>query len=210
MIRNTSSFLSIFGLIVFALSACSSDHQSKLDQANHNTTSNSAKPESGVKLRDVAGQATLPISSETTSDVKALSEVGQTHAGRYHVQMNCRDPFARCSDGNAEFILNLLPDGTAYRTFVYFGRVSNDISGAESPVVSDYNHQDTWEYDAQTKQIIVHRAEGVKFYYNVKDNDTIQMNLDKVLKSSPENIAFFTAGHPAPKHNYTLIKYDDR
>lgn len=204
--RNSPIYSLILGaFIVFALGACSDDMSNK---ANQNVAATStSNPEDGVKLRDVAGQATLPATA--TNEVKVVKVLDRRYAGRYHTQMSCYDLFAKCKDGNAEFIINLLPDGSAYRTFVYFGRVSNDISGAEAPVVSDYNHQDTWEYNAETNEIIVHRAEGVNFYYYVKDDQTIQMKREKILRGSPENIAFFAAGHVAPERSYTLTKYDD-
>ena len=53
----------------------------------------------------------------------------------YHTRISCEDNFADCETGEAEYILNLLPDGTAYWNVVHFGRVgSKDGSKVRSSI----------------------------------------------------------------------------
>ncbi len=204
------SFAMCVGITLSACNGSTPQQDSTSHQEAENDVSENNNHVQGMKLRDVAGQATIQTSNVIIPDIKQMSKKELQLAGRYHVQISCKDPFPKCDSGSAEFIINLLPDGTAYRTFVYFGRVSNEISGSESPIVNDsVNHQDTWEYDPANNEIIIHRAYNVDFYYDVIDENTIQMKLEKILHGKEENIAYFEAGNPAPSKAYKFEKYDD-
>lgn len=75
----------------------------------------------GRKLTEVAGRASLPVlQNEQNEEVRSTN---LQYAGRYYTQVPCQDAFVNCGKGRAEYILNLLPDGSAHRMIATFGRV---------------------------------------------------------------------------------------
>ena len=149
----------------------------------------------GQKLTDAAARTVLSDGSDEASLQQPLDATALTYAGRYQASISCEDAFARCEQGNAEFILNLLPDGTAHRTFIHMGRVEFSSS-------RQYR-QDHWRYDAEHHQIILHRESGVEFYYDLDPQHNLIINLELIANASAKNQEYFNS-HPFPQKAYTL------
>lgn len=210
--------------LCFFLSACDSQQHTlehSQDHQQQNTTApqiNEKKPIAlenanvGRKLTEVAGQATLPITADADDDhsasqVATISAKAESLIGRYSVTINCKDRFALCDQGNAQFIINLLPDGTAHRTFVYPGKVTYDNNEIKSNRSYEKN---TWVYDEENHEVIVNRIEGTQFFYKVDEHQNLVMDLEKILNSSENNRLYFReTEHPAPEKAYILKKVDN-
>ena len=172
-----------------ALSACD-QHQPEHDMMNDRHASavtqvqaNDQQSQEGNKLADVAGQATLPVESTLPQSNSApLPANAKKYVGRYHVHVPCSDPVAMCAEpeGQIDYVLSLLPDGTAYRKRVSLGRISID----ERQNTKTYE-PDRWEFDAQQKEIVLTVFGGGKLYYKTIDENRLKTNLDKIL--SDEN-----------------------
>jgi len=214
-------FFRILGIsICTVLSACDSSKSNDKQQGASDTQNSSselalqptpqrANASEGKKLTDLAGQATLPAMVEMKgqdqqSDV--VSTKAEAFVGRYHVQMSCEDPFAKCEKGSAEFIINLLPDGTAHRTFVYMGKMTyenNDIKPNRG------YQKNTWVYDEVNHEIVINRIEGIQFYYKVDAQNDLVMDIDKIVNGTEENRLYFSQHHTAPTKAYVLKKFDN-
>ncbi|MPW44199.1 hypothetical protein [Acinetobacter guerrae] len=173
------------------LSACE-QHSSERDISTHDREATSSlsqdlshntDDEQGSKLVDIAGQATLPI--ETNSAEKKstlLSDEALKYAGRYHAHIRCIDPFARCDrkHGEIDYIVNLLDDGSAYRQRVSLGRLKVD----DSQSTKSYRH-DNWTMNKNETQheVVVSVAAGGDLYFIAKDQNHLQMNLAKTLNT---------------------------
>jgi len=158
-------------------------------------------------LTEVAGQATLPTINKfvPSDEIDKIPTKAEAFVGRYHAQIDCEDPFAMCNKGNAEFIINLLADGTAHRTFVYMGKVTNDSNIIKSNRTYQKN---TWIYDEATHEIIVNRIEGIQFFYKVDSQHNLVMDLDKILNGTEANRLYFRQHNLAPTKAYVLYKFD--
>ena len=110
--------------------ACSSSNTP--ENAEKNSTNNQpteeiqpahaeAQSDHGKKLTEIAGQATIPHDSGL--DPAPVPEHAKVFIGRFHANVKCDDHFIPCKEGNADFILNLLPDGTVHRSIIQFGKV---------------------------------------------------------------------------------------
>ncbi len=220
MVHKTS-FLGILGIgICSLLSACDSSKSNNKQQGasdSQNSSSEIALQEAtqavpasdGKKLSEVAGQATLPAMAEIKGFApqrETLPSKAEEFVGRYHVQISCDDPFAKCEQGSAEFIINLLADGTAHRTFVYMGKISNE----NSDVKSNRSYQkNTWIYDDAQHEIIVNRIEGIQFFYKVDEKNNLVMDIDKILNGTEENRLYFAQHHTAPMRAYVLKRFEN-
>ena len=76
---------------------------------------------SAKSLTQVAGQATLP--AEADLNPATVPEDAKAFIGRYHTEIDCDGRFAPCTEGKAEFILTLMPDGTVHRSILQYGKV---------------------------------------------------------------------------------------
>lgn len=221
MVHKTS-FFGVLGISICSLmSACDSSKSSSKQQHDSDTQNSSSElalqeetqavPASdGKKLSEVAGQATLPAMAEmkgfAAPNNESLPTKAEAFIGRYHVQISCDDPFAKCEKGNAEFIINLLADGTAHRTFVYMGKMTYE----NSDVKANRSYQkNTWIYDEAQHEIIVNRIEGIQFFYKVDEKNNLVMDLDKILNGTEENRVYFRQHHTAPMQAYVLKKFDN-
>ena len=128
----------------------------------------------------------------------SLSEVAKPFIGRYKVKVDCLDGFVLCSEGEADFILTLLEDGTTRRSVVQTGNVAFDTNW--------HYRKDSWSYDEIHHQIVVHRDTGVEFFYNVTDEYNLIMDLEKVINGTEVNREYFAAGNPTPTKAYVLKK----
>lgn len=209
------NLLRIVGIsLCMMLSACdSSKSNSKQlagsDQNHPSTEITQSKPDEpassdGRNLADVAGQATLPEIKKLDQN-NTISKKAEAFVGRYHTEINCEDPFAMCEHGSSEFIINLLPDGTAHRTIVYMGRVT--VEKNEKAEAYPYQ-KNTWIYDDQNNQIVVNRKEGIQFFYHVDAHNNLVMDIDKILNGTEENRRYFSQHNIAPTKNYVMEKFD--
>ena len=128
--------LVVGAIMCLSLSACDINHTNSKDHSS--VSSNSAHEENLIKtststktLDYVAGRTFLP--EENVDQTKKLSGTSLQYVGRYHTRISCEDAFADCESGEAEYILNLLPNGSAYWNVVHFGRVGSK-DGAKSGV----------------------------------------------------------------------------
>ncbi len=152
------------------------------------------------RLTEVAGQATVPtqVNSEYTSHHIPVAH--QAYVGRYAIQISCEDKFVMCERGTVDYILTLLPDGTAHRIFVNAGKISGDAGDTEKKY-----RKDLWFYDEDAHQIVVARASGVNFYYNVDQDHNLIMDKNKIAIATENNREYFKS-NPLPSQNYHLIR----
>ncbi|WP_179989726.1 MULTISPECIES: hypothetical protein [unclassified Acinetobacter] len=147
------------------------------------------------RLTEVAGQAIAPMQMAATEH--HIPENLLTYVGRYTVQISCEDKFVMCESGKVDYILTLLPDGTAHRIFVNAGQISYDNK-------KKYR-KDLWFYDEDAHQIVVARASGVNFYYNVDQDHNLIMDKNKIAIATENNREYFKS-NPLPSQNYHLIR----
>lgn len=203
--------------ICLVLAAC--DSQDSIDQEQSTNSQNSlskveqASPSPRVNtaksLTEVAGQATLPVASElkdVDQHTEQLPTKAESFVGRYYTQISCEDRFVHCAKGNAEFIVNLLPDGTAHRNIIYMGKMTYENNEIKPNRAYQKN---TWVYDEVNHQIIINRIEGVQFFYKIDANNNLVMDLDKILNSSESNKLYFNQSNPAPEKAYVLKKLNN-
>lgn len=125
--------------------------------------------------------------------------------GLYRAHIECDGGFVPCKHGTAEFILNLLSDGTVHRSIIHFGRVF-----VEKLLSDDSNtnyRKDQWRVNPEQTELLVHRQEGVVFYYKIIDKNHLVMNLEKI-RNDPQakNKEMFEKGYPQPKKAYELFR----
>lgn len=156
----------------------------------------------GEKLTEAAGPSAMHISA-VEQDIPVSGDM-MKFVGRYHTEISCEDAFAHCEKGTAEYIINLLPDGTAHRTFVYKGKLGSD----QKIHISKRNYQkNTWSYDERYNQIIVKRIEGIQFFYNVDDNQLV-INREKTLNDDHTNKRYFEQQKQyLPDQDYVLTRF---
>ena len=132
--------LSVGTLLVLGLTACDGHHpepaishsqtQPKPVEAAVSTVlvDDQAVSSEGVALTKVAGQATIP--HVASKHIEKPSPQDLIYAGRYHARIPCSDPFAGCvsNEKEAEYIINLLEDGSVYWINTSFGRLGSDPS----------------------------------------------------------------------------------
>lgn len=195
--------MKIMFYVIYATSpllvACSNaDPMAEIDAIQSTQLENQNAKESGHKLTDLAGKAAMPVNLEETKVSSVLNKNAVPYIGRYRVEINCSDPYIGCEQGTANFILNLLADGTAHRSIVHMGKITFNSS--------HQYQQDHWLYDAINHQIIVQRESGVKFYYWIQPDQNLKMDLNKIAHADPLNQAFFEEGNPLPQQSYVLEK----
>ena len=147
--------------------------------------------DAGHKLTDLAGKATMPVNMQDRGTHSALDQNALPYVGRYRVDISCSDPYVECERGTANFILNLLADGTAHRSIVHMGKITFNSS--------HQYYQDRWSYDEINHQIVVQRQNGIKFYYKIQPDLSLKMDLEKIAHADPLNQAFFGGAHPLPQ-----------
>lgn len=162
-------------------------------------------PQSGKKLTELAGQASMPDNEAASTVQQASAEDKAPYIGRYHVQISCKDDFVQCSEGSAEYILTLAADGSAYRSIIYTGKLFSEKM-AEDSNIRTYR-RDTWSVNPENAELVVHLEEGAKFYYRVDQQHNLILDIDRTLDlNNQTNQHFFAAGYPMPTQAYRLIK----
>lgn len=160
----------------------------------------------GQRLTEVAGQATLATQQPNLDN--PLPEQAKVYAGRYHASIPCDDGFIPCKEGTAEFILNLLPDGTVHRSIIHYGKIF-----ADKPVTQEGNttyRKDMWSLDEANHEIIVHRKEGVIFYYHIQGKNHLVMDVARISNDTVgANKEMFKNGYPKPAKAYVLTRAED-
>ena len=173
-------------------------HQQSLDSLE--VSPSFAIQEQGQTLSDMALQIALPKPSHL--NVKKVTEREMPFVGRYHARISCDEYFVHCDQGSVEFILNLLPDGTAHRSIVRYGRIYYDTSTSD-----DHNkvyRRDTWSMSEEGKEIVVHFGEGVDFYYVIDKGRNLKMDVNKIADGRNKN--FFEQGYTEPTQEYILVR----
>lgn len=209
-IKNSLKFGCVL-CIIFSLISCDKStkkleqlNQEELNREQHAEESQvksnqNIYAEGGQRLSDAATQ----ITDTTQSDIdhvsgKRVDVYMQQFVGRYQTEIECNDPIMHCKTGVAEFVLNLLADGTAHRIIIHLGAI-------KAGGTKDY-YDDHWSYDAQNNQIVVHRANGVFYFYHINTNGSLSFNLERTANYNDGNRAFFEQGNPLPLKAYVLKK----
>lgn len=193
-------------LLLLGLSACDSKEETaKLDSpAEPPLKVQDSQP--AKTLTEIAGRATLPEGGESQKII--LQAYEEPFVGRYHANIPCDDNFVPCTEGTAEYILNLKEDGFVHRSIVQYGKVFTEKS---MPKFDNANYRrDTWSVNLDENELIVHRKEGVNFYYQIKDPQHLVMDLDKINNGNEgKNKDIFARGYPKPERAYELVKDED-
>ena len=54
--------------------------------------------------------------------------------------------------------------------------------------------------------MILHRSNGVEFFYDIDKDQNLVMDLDKIAHASVLNEQYFAEGNPFPQQAYRLVK----
>ena len=172
-----------WGLVFIALvgmMACDSSGVVENFSQNPNKSPQSLEAEQAKTLIEIAGQATLPAMTHARkSPIKAYEK---PFVGRYHAHIPCDDHFVPCTAGTAEYILNLSADGSVHRSIVQFGKVFAENTQTDSRNAN--YRRDTWSINVEKTELVVHRKDGVNFYYDIQDPQHLIMNLDKINREN--------------------------
>jgi hypothetical protein len=156
-------------------------------------------------LTQNAIRTTFPAEAEIAA--VPVPDYALDFVGRYHTQIDCDGHFAPCTEGKAEFILTLLPDGTLHRSIVQYGKVFNDNARQVHANSNMTYRKERWSINPQRTELVVVRKEGAKFYYTIKNNNRLVMNLEKNYSEKERvNQELFNQGYPAPPKAYELRK----
>ncbi len=187
----------IFVLICAALVGCTQPlEDSVAQQIKKETPANT--DEQAKSLTEVAGRATVPVEQSESGTKKAVPDSAGPYIGRYQTTISCNDPFVRCKEDTADYVINLLKDGTAYRNLIHSGQITF--------ASNLYHRQDHWSYDPVNHQVILHRSNGVDFFYHIDKDKNLVMDLDKIAHASERNQQYFNEGNPLPQQAYRLLK----
>lgn len=185
-------------LCMLTLTACDLQYSSDNPIVDQGLRDKIAQHVEGQRLRQIASEVVAPGRSRVSNS--KVPEQARPYIGRYKVVMRCDDPFIHCKEGTADFVISLLEDGSAHRSIIYLGSIQ---SASE-----DQYRQDRWSYQPESHQIILHRASGVEFFYNIDRDGNIVMDLDKIANATAVNRDYFAKTNRFPTQAYKLIKID--
>ena len=195
-----------WGLVFIALvgmMACDSSGVVENFSQNPNKSPQSLEAEQAKTLIEIAGQATLPAMIHARKS--PIKPYEKPFVGRYHAHIPCDDHFVPCTAGTAEYILNLSADGSVHRSIVQFGKVFAENTQTDSRNAN--YRRDTWSINVEKTELVVHRKDGVNFYYDIQDPQHLIMNLDKINReNSGGDKYFFKQGYRKPLKAYVLLK----
>lgn len=195
-----------WGLVFIALvgmMACDSSGVVENFSQNPNKSPQSLETEQAKTLIEIAGQATLP--AMTHARKSPIKPYEKPFVGRYHAHIPCDDNFVPCAAGTAEYILNLSADGSVHRSIVQFGKVFAENTQTDSRNAN--YRRDTWSINVEKTELVVHRKDGVNFYYDIQDPQHLIMNLDKINReNSGGDKYYFKQGYRKPLKAYVLLK----
>ncbi len=203
-------YLVVGAMMCLTLSACDINHANSKDHSSVSSSStheeNLIKNSTSTKTLDyVAGRTFLP--EENLDQTKKLSGTLLQYVGRYHTRISCEDAFADCESGEAEYILNLLPNGSAYWNVIHFGRVGSK-DGAKSAAVNELCPSLNWKVDEKEHELTIQcPLSKVNFYFNFDSNKRLVMNLEKLFYSDyGKNREFLEQNYFVPNQAYVLTK----
>ena len=205
--------LSVGVLLSLGLSACDSrqsepKQQPQPKQQAQQIPNATTAEEQAKSLTDVAGQATLPYSTAQKNHLAPPSEADLIYVGRYHGRIPCTDPFAGCAQGEteAEYIVNLLADGSVYWTNTSFGRLSSD-SSRNMTKIEQTCKQVQWHVQQKEKEIIVRcDAANVNLYYQINRNHDLVLDLEQIWNGDHGHNRQFFKEYPFPQQAYVFKK----
>ncbi|MCU4413823.1 hypothetical protein KTH71_07185 [Acinetobacter sp. WU_MDCI_Axc73] len=202
-------------LFSLGLSACD-QHHSQPDIASSDPVAASSVAENsphddedqGNKLVDVAGQARLPVQTAPHHQKSTLlSPEALEYTGRYHVHIPCSDPVALCKEpeGQIDYVISLLQDGTAYRQRISTGRIM--IDERQNTKISQ---PDAWTMDSGQKEISISVFDGGNLYFKIVDSKHIKIDLDKIKNTNNgENRKNLGESFVLPQKSRILTKLPD-
>ncbi|MDQ8937207.1 hypothetical protein [Acinetobacter rudis] len=205
--RKTCSNILVFGSTLLLLVSCRQKQEfdplhfvegsSKVDVVEPQP-----KPEAAT-LADVISQPNVPHNTHQPfkNEERSVSEQQLAYVGRYQTTMSCEQALIHCEQGQVQYILNLLPDGTSHRILIQSGRVYAKHQG----LVQSYR-QDLWSLDENNHEIIVHLREGPDVFYKINEQDNLLMDLDKTVNYDAQSQHFFGVTYPMPNYAYVLVK----
>ena len=197
-------WLGMMVLSCFALIGCSSsEHQASNVQKDVIQVDRfDLEKQKGRALLNVAlGQERVAI-AEQPMNVGLVNQEAMPYVGRYATKIDCEDAFVGCESGEADFIISLSPNGIAHRMIKHRGSITFTSN--------QQYRQDHWSYDPNVHQIILHRASGVDFFYDIDAKKNIVMDLDKIAHATEVNQQYFAEGNPLPLKAYVLEKINTR
>ena len=171
-------------MMCLTLSACDINHTSSKDHSSANSKN-----------------------EENLDQTKKLSGISLQYVGRYHTRISCEDAFADCESGEAEYILNLLPNGSAYWNVIHFGRVGSK-DGAKSTAINQLCPDLNWKVDEREHELTIHcPLSNVNFYFTIDSKKRLIVNLEKLFYSDyGKNREFLEQNYFVPKQAYVLTK----
>lgn len=214
--------VSVGVLLSLGLMACDSHHAEPLRQqpqtqsdreASHVLADEQEQASSdteAMSLNQVAGQATLPHPVVRKHDHHQPSGADLIYAGRYHARIPCTDPFAGCvnNEKEAEYILNLLNDGSVYWTNTSFGRLGSDPSRSVAKIEQTCK-QVHWHVHKELNEIMVRcDAADLNLYYQINSNRDLVLNLDKMWNEGNGNNRKFFKEYPFPQQAYVFKRVE--
>ena len=205
--------LSVGVLLSLGLSACDSrqsepKQQPQPKQQAQQIPNATTAEEQAKSLTDVAGQATLPYSTAQKNHLAPPSEADLIYVGRYHGRIPCTDPFAGCAQGEteAEYIVNLLADGSVYWTNTSFGRISSDSTHNISKIEQTCK-QVQWSVLRAFSEIVLRcDAADVSLYYQIDKNKNLVLNRERIWNTDNGANRKFFAEYPFPEQSYVIEK----
>ena len=215
-------YVSVGVLLSLGLSACDSHHPEPMKQQAQTQPSRNASEvladeqepvasdTQGVSLTQVAGQATLPYSADRKHNLSQPSEADLVYAGRYHARIPCSDAFAGCvnNEKEAEYILNLMEDGSVFWTNTSFSRLGSDPSRNIAKIEQTCK-QVQWHVHKELNEIMIRcDAADVNLYYQVNPNQDLVMDLDKIWNGDNGRNRKFFKEYPFPEHAYVFKKVE--
>ena len=212
--------VSVGFLLSLGLSACDSYHPDSMKTSNQAqpTGDESSIPvmldaeqartsaSEGMSLTEVAGQATVP--HVASKHMTQPTQQDMQYVGRYHARIPCTDAFAGCvnKEKEAEYIMNLLEDGSVYWTNTSFGRLGSDLSRNVAKIEQTCK-QVQWHVEPVEKEIVVRcAAADVNLYYQINQDQNLVMDLDKIWNGDQGRNRKFFKEYPFPKKAYVFEK----
>lgn len=161
---------------------------------------------SGVKLIDVVNQATMPLENHHSIHTENEShpndlQLRAKYAGRYYGKINCETTLSSCEKGEVEYVLNLLEDGSAFRTIIQQGKIYVD----EGKATQSYR-QDAWSFDPFEDDLVIHLKEGVELFFDVDEESSLRLDVNKTVNYNLENRIYFEPRLPQRHESYILRK----
>lgn len=163
-----------------------------------------------MSLNQVAGQATLPHPVVRQQNHSQPSEADLIYVGRYHARIPCTDPFAGCvnNEKEAEYILNLLSDGSVYWTNTSFGRLGSDPTRSVAKIEQTCK-QVHWHVHKELNEIMVRcDAADLSLYYQINQNQDLVFNLEKMWNEGNGNNRKFFKEYPFPQQAYVFKRVE--